>query len=99
MTYVVYAEEYYFSLKTFSTVLKKNVYNVSYNQEAAEEVKAMLEEAFQKRVDAGEVNANNEILTTYTIEVKCLDEKLSLTEASKRVIDDDYTWGKVGSSK
>lgn len=43
-TYVVYSEEYYFSMKTFSTILRKQVYTVSYNQDEAEEVRRMMEE-------------------------------------------------------
>ena len=98
-TYVVYSEEYYFSMNTLSTVLRKNVYNVSYNQESAEEVKIMLEEALKKSVEASEINSNNEMLTAYKIETVCLDGKLSIEEAKSAVIDDDYNWGKVGRSR
>ena len=48
-TYVVYSEEYYFSINILSTVLRKKVYNVSYNQESAEEVKTMMEEVLKKK--------------------------------------------------
>jgi len=98
-TYVVYCEEYYFNLNTFSTILRKKVYNVSYNQESAEEVKSMMEEVLQKSMDSGEINANNGILTTYSIKVICLDGVYSIDEAKQMVIDDDYTWGKVGKRK
>jgi saccharopine dehydrogenase-like NADP-dependent oxidoreductase len=98
-TYVVYCEEYYFSMNTFSTILKKRVYNVSYNQESAEEVKSMMEEIMQKNVDLSEINANNEMLTTYDIKIVCLEGKYSLDEAKAIVINNDYTWGKTGKSR
>lgn len=98
-TYVVYCEEYYFSMNTFSTILKKNVYNVSYNQENADNIKSMMGEVLQKTIDNGEINANNEMLTSYDIKTICLDGKYSLEEAKKIVINDDYTWGKSGKSK
>ena len=98
-TYVVYCEEYYFSMNTMSTVLRKKVYNVSYNMDEAEEVKSMMEEVLNKSVEAAEVNANNEMITTYNIKIIDLGGKLSVEDASKAVINDDYTWGKVGMSK
>ena len=39
------------------------------------------------------------MLTTYQIDTICLEGKLSIEEAKKSVMDDDYTWGKVGKSK
>lgn len=98
-TYVVYCEEYYFSMNTLSTILRKNVYNVSYDQESADKVQMMLDEVLKKSVEASEINANNEILTAYKIETACLDGKLSIEEAKSVVINDDYTWGKVGRRK
>ena len=98
-TYVVYSEEYYFSMNVLSTVLRKKVYNVSYNQESAEEVKTMMEEVLKKSVEAAEVNANNEMLTAYKIEIVCLDKRLSIEEAKSAVIDDDYTWGRIRKSR
>ena len=95
-TYIVYSEEYYLNLNTLSPVLKKKVYNVSYDEESAEEVKNMMSEVLQNNVDIAEINANNEILTTYNIKVIRLSGKLSIETAKKVVIDDDYTWGKVG---
>ena len=98
-TYVVYAEEYYFSLMALSTILKKRIYNISYDKESAEEVKDMMEEVLKKLCESSEINANKEILTTYSIKTICLEGKLSFKEARETVINDDYTWGKVGKSK
>ena len=93
-TYVVYSEEYYFSMNTFSTALRKNVYSVSYNEESAEEVKNMMEETLQKSVENGEINANNEMLTTFDVKVISLEGKLSLEDAKKMAVNGDYTWGR-----
>lgn len=98
-TYVVYCEEYYFSLNTFSTILKKKVYNVSENLEVAEEIKNTMDTILQKSVDSKEIDANNEIITTYEIKVICLEGNYSIEEARNLVINDDYTWGKVGNKK
>ena len=95
-TDVVYSEEYYFDLKVMQTVLKKRVYNVSPNPEAATEVKEMMAESLQATVDAGEMNADLEMLTTFSINVISLEGNLTKEEAEAQVIDDDYTWGKVG---
>ena len=98
-TYVVYVEEYYFSVNTLSTILRKKVYNVSYSREAAEEVKAMIEESLKKSVASGELNANNEMLTTYQADVRCLEGRLTIEESKAAVINDDYTWGHVNSGR
>ena len=37
----------------------------------------------QKTIDNGEINANNEMLTSYDIKIICLDGKYSLEEANK----------------
>ena len=94
-TYVVYSDEYYFSLNSFSTVLKKRVYHVSYNMDSAEEVKSMMEEVLQKTVDAASFNSNREMLTAYDIKVVTLEGKHSIEEAKELVVDDDYTWGRA----
>ena len=98
-TYVVYCMEYYFNCNFLSTNLKKRVYNVMYNVESAEEIMQMIKEGLQKIVDSGELNANNEILTSYDVKVITLDGKFSIDEAREKVINDDCTWGKVGHSK
>jgi hypothetical protein len=59
----------------------------------------MMGEVLQKTIDNGEINANNEMLTSYDIKIICLDGKYSLEEAKKIVINDDYTWRKSGKSK
>ena len=81
-------------MRSLSTVLRKHVYTVSYDKESAEEVKNMMEEVLQKESDAGKLNANNEMLTAFGIQVVCLDGKLSIDEAKQMVISDDYPWGK-----
>ena len=86
-------------MNALSTIMRKNVYNVSYNQESAEEVKSMMEEILQNVVDSSKVNNNNEMLLSYGIKVVCLDGKYSIDEAKSMVIDDDYTWGKVGKNR
>ena len=93
-TYVVYSEEYYFSMNTFSSVLKKNVYNVTYNEDSASEVKNMIEDTLQKTVEAGDINANNEMLTTFEVKVIPLEGKYSIEDAKKMVVNGDYTWGR-----
>ena len=98
-TYVVYTEEYYFSLNTFSSLLRKKVYNISYNKESAEEIKELMEESLQELLNSSDINSNNEILTTYKIEIICLDGILSFDDARAAVINDDYTWGKVGHGR
>lgn len=97
-TYVVYSEEYYFDLKVMQTVLKKRVYNVSPSSEVATEVKEMMQESLQATVDAGEMNADLEMLTTFSINVVSLEGTLTKEEAEAQVIDDDYTWGKTGKT-
>ena len=98
-TYVVYSEEYYLSISSLRTILRKKIYTVSYSKEEADEVKDMMEEVLKKSVKEAELNDNNEMLTTYKIETICLDGKLTKEEAEEAIIDDDYTWGKVGNSK
>lgn len=95
-TYVVYSEEYYFDLKVMRTVLKKKVYNVSPNPEIAAEVKEMMASSLQATVDSGEMNADYEMLTTFSINVVSLEGILTKEEAEAQVINDDYTWCKVG---
>ena len=58
-----------------------------------------MSETLQKEVDDGELNANYEILTTFSIKTIPLEGHLTIDEAKAKVINDDYTWGKVGSSK
>ncbi len=98
-TYVVYSEEYFLSMNTLSTVLRKKVYNVAYDSETAEEIKKMMEEVLQRTVNEAKINANNEMLTAYDIKVICLEGELTIDEAKASVIDDDYTWGKVEKNK
>ena len=94
-TYVLYSEEYYFSMNSFSTIMRKNVYNVTYNGEAAEELREVIEESLSKAVEAGELNDKNEILSAYEVKTVALDGKLSIDEAKQMVINDDYSWGKT----
>jgi hypothetical protein len=98
-TYVVYSEEYYFSAIKFGTILRKRVYSVSYDEEEAQEVNEIMNAALQQTVDEGGLNANNEILTAFSIKTIPLDGRLSIEDAKCKVIDDDYTWGKVGKAK
>ena len=98
VTYVVYSEEYYFSMNTFSTGMRKRIYNIAYDEESAKDVERLVKDALQKTVDSGELNANNEMLTTFHVEIIQLDKKCSLEEAKKEVLNDDFTWGKTGKN-
>ena len=98
-TYVVYSEEYYFSVKALSTALRKNVYNVSPNKEDAEEVKYILESVLENMRNNAKVNANDELLTAYHVDLITLEGKYSINEAKDMVIDDDYTWGHVSKNR
>jgi len=98
-TYVVYCEEYYFNCNYLKTILKKKVYNVSYEEKSAEEVLSLIEEVNERIKEKHELNANNEILVSYSCKIIKLEGHKSIEEATNAVINDDYTWGKVGSQK
>ena len=94
-TYVVYSEEYYFSVKELRTILKKRVYTVTQNEEDANEIRDMMEEVLKN--DLYHPNNNNEMLTAYDMKIITLEGVLSSDDAKSMVINDDFTWGKVGS--
>ncbi len=98
-TYVVYSEEYYFSGVKFRTIMRKKVYTVTYDETEAQEVCDLMNSTLQQQLDAGEVNDNYEILTTFSVKTIPLEGHLSIDEAKSMVVDDDYTWGKVGKAK
>ena len=89
-TYVVFCEEYYFSMNSLSTVLKKKIYNVSYSFKTAEEIRKTMKKTLDSFIDDGELNVKNEILSAYNIRTICLDDKYSFDEAEKIVLNGDY---------
>lgn len=94
-TYAIVSEEYYFNLKLFQTIKKYKVLTVTKEEENANDILEMYDMVLSKTRDAQEIDADGNMLTSYSINNVSFEEDLTIEEVKERIKEnEDFSWGK-----
>lgn len=100
ITYTVVSEEYCFNFQSFQTIKKYNVLTVTTNEEKANEIMQMYDMVLSQTRDSQQVDANGNMLISYSINSLEFDGVLTYDEVKERIKDiQDFTWGQNHNRK
>ena len=100
ITYAVVSEEYCFNFQNFQTIKRYNVLTVTTNEEKANEIMQMYDMVLSQTRDAQEIDANGNMLTSYSINSLKFDGTLTIDEVKERIkYNQDFTWGQNHNRK
>jgi len=100
MTYAVVSEEYYFNYNSFQTIKKYKVLTVTNDSEKADEILEMYDMVLSQTRDAQEIDANKNMLTSYSINAVPFEGNLTIEEVRELIRqNENYEWGQTQSKK